>query len=224
MQSSTGHSPFELLFGRQLRTLFEILAEQWEESEDDLKDILTYMRELKENLHKIWEEAHKTLRDAQEKQKAHYDAHSSPRSLTVGQKVLVLLPSTENKLLACWLGPYTVLEQATPTTYKSEIPNGSGREQIYHINLLKTWYENTESTMDMYKTTGSEGSIPVYPTEVSTETEIIMPQINDTLLVEQKTQLRDLVQGSLDVFSKKPGRTHMIQHHIRTIGDRVARQ
>ncbi|KAJ1202350.1 hypothetical protein NDU88_006150 [Pleurodeles waltl] len=86
--------------GRQSRTLLEMMAEQCEESEDDLKDILTYTKDLKENLHIIWEEAHKALREAQEKQKAYYDAHSSPRSLTVGHKVLVLLPSTENKLLA----------------------------------------------------------------------------------------------------------------------------
>ncbi|KAJ1109052.1 hypothetical protein NDU88_006421 [Pleurodeles waltl] len=30
--------------------------------------------------------------------------------------------------------------------------------------------------------------------------------------------------ASSDVFSKKPGRTRLIQHHIRTIGDRVAQQ
>ncbi|KAJ1134742.1 hypothetical protein NDU88_001189 [Pleurodeles waltl] len=149
--------------------LAEMLAEQWEQSEDDLKDILTYTRDLKENLHKIWEEAHKTLREAQVKQKAHYDALSSSRSLTVGQKVLVLLPFTENKLLARWQGPYNVLEQVTPTTYKIEIPNGSGREQIHHINLLKTWYP---SAVWLYQPQPSGGecdgsivteSIPQYP-------------------------------------------------------------
>ncbi|KAJ1144487.1 hypothetical protein NDU88_010785 [Pleurodeles waltl] len=121
-----------------------MLAEQWEETEDDLKDIFTYKKDLKENLLKVWEEAHQTLREAQEKQKYHYDAHSSPRSLTIGQKVLALLPTTENKLLARWQGPYTILDKIMPTTYKIEIPDGSGREQIYHINLLKTWNDQNE--------------------------------------------------------------------------------
>ncbi|KAJ1152935.1 hypothetical protein NDU88_005708 [Pleurodeles waltl] len=69
VQTSTGHSPFELLFGRQLRTLLEMLAEQWEETEEEVKELLTYTRELRENLHKVWEEAHTTLREAQTKQK-----------------------------------------------------------------------------------------------------------------------------------------------------------
>ncbi|KAJ1101013.1 hypothetical protein NDU88_006088 [Pleurodeles waltl] len=151
VQSHSGQ-PY-LLYGiRQPRTLLEMLAEQWEETEDDLKDILTYTEVLKENLHKVWEEAHQTLREAQEKQKCHYNAHSGPRSLTVGQKVLVLLPSSENKVLARWQGPYTILGQITPTTCKIEIPDGSGREQIYHINLLKTWYDQgeNESSSNMY--------------------------------------------------------------------------
>ncbi|KAJ1118595.1 hypothetical protein NDU88_006786 [Pleurodeles waltl] len=69
VQASTGHSPFELLFERQPLTLLEMLAEQLEESEEEVKDILTYTKELKEGLHTVWEEAHTALRDAQNKQK-----------------------------------------------------------------------------------------------------------------------------------------------------------
>ena len=39
-QSSTGFSPFELLFGRQPRTLLDMAAEQWEEEEDESRAIL----------------------------------------------------------------------------------------------------------------------------------------------------------------------------------------
>ncbi|KAJ1207512.1 hypothetical protein NDU88_002903 [Pleurodeles waltl] len=68
-QASLGHSPFELLFSRQPRTLLEMLAEQWEETEEEVKNLLTYTSELRENLHMVWEEAHTTLRDAQSEQK-----------------------------------------------------------------------------------------------------------------------------------------------------------
>ncbi|KAJ1201568.1 hypothetical protein NDU88_005376 [Pleurodeles waltl] len=115
--TSTGHSPFELLFGIQPRTLLEMLAEQWEETEEEVKDLLTYTRKLRENLHTVWEEAHTTLRDAQMKQKQLYDAKSVHPSLKVGDKALVMLPSCENKLLARWQGPYEVIEQINPTTY-----------------------------------------------------------------------------------------------------------
>ncbi|KAJ1164867.1 hypothetical protein NDU88_005300 [Pleurodeles waltl] len=100
VQASLGHSPFELLCGRQPRTLLEMLAEQWEETEEEEKDLLTYTRELRENLHTVWEEAHSTLRESQNKQKQWYDAKSVFRSLKIGDKALVLLPSCEHKLLA----------------------------------------------------------------------------------------------------------------------------
>ncbi|KAJ1164557.1 hypothetical protein NDU88_004993 [Pleurodeles waltl] len=51
VQASTGHSSFELLFGQQPRTVLEMLAEQWEESEEEVKDILTYTKELRDSLH-----------------------------------------------------------------------------------------------------------------------------------------------------------------------------
>ncbi|KAJ1153970.1 hypothetical protein NDU88_006728 [Pleurodeles waltl] len=54
---------------RPPRTLLEMLAEQWEESDDEIKDLLTYTKKLRETLYAVWEKAHKTLRDSQEKQK-----------------------------------------------------------------------------------------------------------------------------------------------------------
>ncbi|KAJ1133273.1 hypothetical protein NDU88_011570 [Pleurodeles waltl] len=113
-QTSLGHSPFELLFARQPQTLLGMLAEQWEETEEEVKDLLTYTRELRENLHTVWEEAHTTLGASQSKQKHWYDAKSVFRSLKVGDKALVLLPSCENKFVARWQGPYEVIEQINP--------------------------------------------------------------------------------------------------------------
>ncbi|KAJ1141580.1 hypothetical protein NDU88_007908 [Pleurodeles waltl] len=139
--ASLGHSPFEMLFGRQPRTLLDMLAEQWETTEEEIKDLLSYAQDLRDNLHTVWEEAHAALREAQTKQKQGYDARSAVRSLTVGDKALVLLPSSDNKLLARWQGPYEVIAQINPTTFKLAIPQGSGGEQVYHINLLKRWQE-----------------------------------------------------------------------------------
>ncbi|KAJ1109843.1 hypothetical protein NDU88_007201 [Pleurodeles waltl] len=152
MQSSLGHSPFEMLFGRQPHTLLDMLAEQWEDTEEEVKDLLTYTRDLRENLNTVWEEAHTALRAAQQKQKQSYDTHSAVRTLAVGDKALVLLPSTDNKLLARWQGPFEVTAQINPTTYKLSMSQNGGREQIYHINLLKKWIEPTDGQTIHYVT------------------------------------------------------------------------
>ncbi|KAJ1147079.1 hypothetical protein NDU88_013326 [Pleurodeles waltl] len=205
-------------------TLLEMLAEQWEESKDEEKDLLTYIKDRRDNLHSLWEEAHSTLREAQAKQKAHYDVQSTSRRLKAGDKVLVLLPTSENKLLARWQGPYNVLEQVNPTTYKFEIPRGTGREQIYHINLFKKWYDQRESHTSMYITTEGDLEIPLYDLQYSGQGEHPMPQIINSLNPEQQKQLEHLVHSNLDVFSKIPSRTSLIQHPIRTIGNKVVRQ
>ncbi|KAJ1117283.1 hypothetical protein NDU88_005483 [Pleurodeles waltl] len=121
-----------------------MLAEQWEETDSEEKELLTYTRELRDTFHTVWEEAHSTLREAQEKQKKHYDTKSVFHSLKIGDKALILLPTCDNKLLARWQGPYEVIGQVNPTTYRLALPCGLGREQMYHINLLKKWQEPVE--------------------------------------------------------------------------------
>ncbi|KAJ1106979.1 hypothetical protein NDU88_004377 [Pleurodeles waltl] len=46
-----------------------MLAEQCEETDEEAKDLLTWTRELRENLHIVWEEGHSTLRESQNIQK-----------------------------------------------------------------------------------------------------------------------------------------------------------
>ncbi|KAJ1145155.1 hypothetical protein NDU88_011447 [Pleurodeles waltl] len=152
MQSSLGHSSFEMLFGRQPRTLLDMLAEQWEDTEEEVKDLLTYTRDLRENLNTVWEEAHTALLAAQQKQKQSYGTHTAVRTLAVGDKALVLLPTTDNKLLARWQGPFEVTAQINPTTYKLSMSQNGRREQIYHINLLKKWIEPTDEQTIHYVT------------------------------------------------------------------------
>ncbi|KAJ1173493.1 hypothetical protein NDU88_005325 [Pleurodeles waltl] len=121
-QSSLGHSPYELLFGRTPRTLLDMLVEQWEETDEETKDLLMYTKELRENLQSVWDRAHDNLREAQEKQKKHHYTRSVLRTLSVRDKALILLPSSENKLLARWQGPYEVIERINPTTYRLALP------------------------------------------------------------------------------------------------------
>ncbi|KAJ1172766.1 hypothetical protein NDU88_004608 [Pleurodeles waltl] len=185
-----------------------MLAEQWEDTEEEVKDLLTYTRELRENLHTVWEEAHTALREAQDKQKRLYDTRSTVRTLTVGDKALVLLPSTDNKLLARWQGPFEVTAQINPTTYKLAIPQGSGREQIYHINLLKKWLDPTEDHNIQYINADIYEDIP-YPTLTKPELpNPSLPWINPDLTGSYHNQLTHLVRQNHDVFSiyLKPNR------------------
>ncbi|KAJ1155035.1 hypothetical protein NDU88_007771 [Pleurodeles waltl] len=213
-----------MLFGRQPCTLLDMLAEQWEDTEEEVKDLLTYTRDLRENLHTVWEEAHTALRDAQNKQKRLYDTRSTVQTLTVGDKSLVLLPTTDNKLLAQWQGPFEVTAQINPTTDRLAIPQGSGREQIYHINLLKKWLDPTGGHTIQYINSDVTEDIP-YPMLPNHELTNRSPSwINPDLTGSYHNQLNRLVHHNHDVFSKYPGRTPLVQHPIRLKMNTVYRQ
>ncbi|KAJ1175436.1 hypothetical protein NDU88_000724 [Pleurodeles waltl] len=213
-----------MLFGRQPRTLLDMLAEQWEETEEEIKDLLTYTRDLRENLHTVWEEAQTALREAQTKQKQIYDARSLVRTLAVGDKALVLFPSTENKLLARWQGPFNVIAQINPITSKLAIPQGSGREQIYHINLLKKWLDPTGGHSVHYITHDVTEDIPYPFLPTQDLSNLAKPWINPALTGSCHKQLVHLVDVNQDVFSKYPGRAILVQHPIRLKINKVSRQ
>ena len=101
-QASTGFSPFELVYGRQVRGPLDVLKESWVAGESAQYSIASYILQMRDKLEKMRHLAHEHLREAQTKQKVWYDIHARDRELKPGQKVLVLLPSGTCKLLAKW--------------------------------------------------------------------------------------------------------------------------
>ena len=68
--------------------------------------------------------------EAQGVYKHHYDKRTRKRKFKVGQRVLVLLPTDQNKLLLQWKGPYEVVEVVNDFDYKISL---DGAEKVYHI-------------------------------------------------------------------------------------------
>uniref|UniRef100_A0A674ITH5 Gypsy retrotransposon integrase-like protein 1 n=1 Tax=Terrapene triunguis TaxID=2587831 RepID=A0A674ITH5_9SAUR len=83
-QSSTNFSPFELLYGRRLRGLLDLMRETWEQTPSP---------------------AQENLKAAQEAQAQTYNRGAQTRDFLPGDRVLLLLPSSESKMLARWQGP-----------------------------------------------------------------------------------------------------------------------
>lgn len=135
VQKSTGYSPFELLFGHQPRTLLEMVQEKWEGEPESAKPVVEYVSDLKTHLRKIRAIMRQNLEEAQAAQKTQYDRHAKARTLKIGDAVLLMMASSDHKMLGQWQGPYRVLEQVAPVTYRIETDAERGTSQIYHINL-----------------------------------------------------------------------------------------
>eukprot|EP00064_Thunnus_orientalis_P016885 superscaffoldBa00003444_g16958 len=125
-QASTGFSPFELLYGWDVQGPLDLLLKTWEAPATSASDrsVVQFVLEMRDRLAKYRDEAEARHREFQP-----------------GQKVLLLLPSSNSKLLAKWQGPYTILRKMGPVTYEIHHPVKKKAKQIYHVNLLKEWKE-----------------------------------------------------------------------------------
>ena len=132
-QASTGFSPFELLYGRQVRGPLDVLKEAWTNESPKEGNVIQYVLEMREHISQMTEMAQDKLAQVRRNQKRWYDKTARAKSFNPGEKVLVLLPSASNKLQAEWQGPFKVLRRTSPVDY--EVDTGSSRKR-YHVSML----------------------------------------------------------------------------------------
>ena len=148
-KASTGFSPFELLYGFPVQGPLDLLKKSWESIPPAPQGVLSYVLQMRDRLEQYRAEAKLNLGKAQLKQKTWYDQKARHRVLQQGQKVMLLLPTSSNKLLAQWQGPYSIARQVGPVTHEISFPDKGEASQVYHINLLKEWKERKGSVEGM---------------------------------------------------------------------------
>ena len=146
-QSSTTFSPFELLYGRDIRGPMTILKELWtgQYEEGETKTTYQYVIDLQERLEKTCQLAREELRKAKEKHRMYYNKKARSRTFKEGDEVLLLLPTDHNKLLMQWKGPFKVVKKLSSMNY--QIDMGS-RIQTFHANLLKQYFRREQERQD----------------------------------------------------------------------------
>ena len=75
-QSSTGFSPFELLYGREVRGPLDVVKETWEASERSNQSVVSYVVNIREKLKKMMALVRENVEKAQKVQKAWYDLNT----------------------------------------------------------------------------------------------------------------------------------------------------
>ncbi|XP_051271642.1 uncharacterized protein LOC127372197 isoform X5 [Dicentrarchus labrax] len=211
-QASTGFSPFELLYGHEVRGPLSLLREIWEggKGKGESLNVISYVVQMREQLEKMSELAQSHMREAQQQQKSWYDRSARQRSFNSGQKVLVLLPSDDNKLLAKWQGPFEILKKLGPTTYQVATPGRPRASRTLHINLLKEWVPRPERKEVM----------PIRGVQEEEEVdEQYLPSAGapgdhklNHLSEDKQLQVREICNS--EVFQENPGRTNIVEHDI----------
>ncbi|KAK3891254.1 hypothetical protein Pcinc_004851 [Petrolisthes cinctipes] len=153
-QASLQFSPFELVYGKPARGPLQVLRELWDDEESDsvVKTTYSYVIDLAERLQQTCEIAKQELAKAKEIQKSYYDRKTKLRTLQVGGKCLVLLPTAHNKLLAQWKGPFEVVKKVNDLNYIVKI---KGEAKRFHINMLKEYYTTQQGCTSIVTTVGA---------------------------------------------------------------------
>jgi len=138
-QESLGFAPFELLYGRRMNGPLLILRQRWTKKQSDREVRTTYQYQyvvdFRNRLQETWNLAHVELRRKQVCQKRQFDYRAKEITFTAGEQVLVL-PTSDNKLLVQWKEPFEVLEQVESNDYRIQLTN---RKMVLHATLLKRY-------------------------------------------------------------------------------------
>ena len=236
-QESTKFSPFELMYGRTVRGPMQVLKELFtkEGTDSEVKTTYEYVVDLKERIRDTCELAHQHLEKANERYKHYYDRKSKPRSLEVGDKTLILLPTDRNKLLLQWKGPFPVVARFNENDYQVKV---NGKIKSFHINMLKKYIsrpkdvqglldlrpsdmvieqlcsvmDTGKSTPDCMQDSEMNDVIPmpyVIPKESNKDV-----QVNPQLTNSQKDDLGNIISRYSSIFTDVPKKTNVMECEI----------
>ena len=145
-QDSLGYSPFELLFGRQIRGPLKIVKDQWLSSAPTPVSVETYINRLRDKLEIARTFALNNLLKSQQKM-VKQQPKAQLRTFKPGDKVLLFLPVPGSPLKAKYSGPYLVQSKLGKVNYIISTPDRRKSTQLVHVNLIKA-YHSRESEED----------------------------------------------------------------------------
>lgn len=225
-QESLGFSPFELVYGRTVRGPMRILRELWtkEVNDPEVRTTYQYIVDLKERLESTCTMAKENLEKATQRYRVNYNKRAKKRDMKVGEKVLVLLPTSSNKLLLQWRGPYEILEKVGNVDYRI---NMDGKTKTFHANMLKLYIDRDKENDAGVLGIAGVAVVDLADDEDDGEDELCDSPgqertegarevtVSDELSEEEKTEIRTLLDDFEDVLSDVPGVTTLGVHDIK---------
>lgn len=229
VNDSTGFSPFELIYGHEVRGPLKIMKEHFLEPEGQ-GNLLQYVAGFKDRLQSACEIAQLNLAKAQENMREQFDRRAVARSFAVGDKVLVLLPMRGEGLGTRYCGPYTVIKKVGETNYVVSTPDRRRNTHLCHVNLLKAYHGRalaepvccvgTQSVpLGRVEGQDDDGSNCHEPVSAHIQNSVVLRDLDrllNHLTQSQQAEMKALIQSHPPLFRDVPGRTSLIVHEVET--------
>lgn len=200
-QSSTGFSPFEMLFGYDVRGPLFLIKEKLLDIDGSNEDIpvTTFVISMREKLREYLKLSNAAENESKLKEKSYYDKNCRIRKFKPGDKVLLLLPTSTSKLLAEWRGPYEIVRKLNVVDYIVRVNN---LEKTFHVNMLKIFRERVPNSnicsVDLIEENESNFDLNVC----------------SELSVSQSERVVNAVRMYDTIFDSVPGRVNFMEYSI----------
>lgn len=176
--------------------------------------MVAYVVNMRDRLEQTTALAQEHMRSAQANQKSWYDKKARDRIFFPGQRMLLLLPSSDSNLLARWQGPYEVTKRLIKVTYELYMPDKLKKQQCFHVNLLKEFQELAQRVqwpvqqhLMICPVTEEEGREQSFPTAVAEPAAVNVDHL-------QPVQQGDKALLDPELFQEKPGFTTLVRHKV----------
>jgi len=120
-----------------------------EEEDTEVKTAYQYVIDLRERIEETCELAKNELSKVQIRNQKYYNRRTRERKLHVGDSVLLLLPTEQNKLILAWRCPYKLVGTVGEVDYKIKI--NPCKLKTYHINMLKRYFHRENEQKDVLR-------------------------------------------------------------------------
>ncbi|GFW38545.1 retrovirus-related Pol polyprotein from transposon opus [Trichonephila clavipes] len=210
-----------LIYGRLPSGPISLLKEVWV-GERNIPTTLSrsvekYLEDLIEKLRKAHEIAAETAEATQNNYASYYNLRSREKQFKVGDKVLVLLPSSTHKLMKTWIGPATIIEITRPYSAKVELDDGGIRE--LHFNKLRPYIARVGQVGLIFDQDSDFGDLHYAPTDmavrfmgdVTDHTSSDCQELDDV----QRLELLNTLGKFSSLFSSLPGLAKVKGHNLK---------
>lgn len=214
-----GFSPFELIYTYPVRGPLSILKDCWSSKhKSNRPHVVKFMLDVSKKIRLSKSLASEYAKRFRAKEKTWYDRDARDRTFNVGDLVLALLPKAGEPLDIAWKGPFKVLERVSDLNYLISSNSKRNPSRLCHVNMLKSYTERHDVLTNVEvldKDNEEDVLFDKLPSLAKTNKEQT-PQFNMSHLdkVKQK-ELSEILDKFSDIFSDKPGRTHLIEHVIK---------
>ncbi|PIK33460.1 hypothetical protein BSL78_29725 [Apostichopus japonicus] len=200
------------------------MKEKWLTDSPAEVNVLDYVSDLNERLHKASKLAKDNLLKSQDRMKKRFDQKSKERSFQTGEKVLVLLPVHGEPLRARFSGPYRVAKKISDVNYIIDTPGRRKSNRLCHINMLKSYHERGEDNvcvMSVVEDNGDETELLGKYLKVTKTNSEVLCNLDSKLGHLQRNEREDLkrlISSFPSILNDIPGKTSVLFHDV-DVGD-----